>query len=494
VEHANTRAALNQLLTQLLTQLGPLPPPAQLPPTAQAIQAGTTWLQTSPVFEPALRAALQQVLTCHAQVVYQPYLTSTTTGLLLAQERAYASAGLPTEAYRLLGLFRYWNLIQYYYPYTYAIAANWQTLLPRFVPLFQHAVTPLAYHLLVAEVVAQLHDTHGFLTSPVLSAHFGDYLPPLEVRGVGGQVVITHVYEANLPVQVGDVLVRVNGQSIHSLLARYAPYVAASNQAAAHREALQLVLRGAQRDSLRLIVQPLQGRRRQVSLARTLHWETTPATTVSYKDYYYARNLMDTARIWQLLPGNIGYLHLGGLRPEQVRPVMDRFHATRGLVLDLRAYPQAGISALSSYLSSQAIPYATFRHPLLAYPGYVGPGPTYFSLRPRLGQPRYQGQVVVLVNEKTQSYGELTAMLLQALPGVVLLGSQTAGADGNVASVTFPGGLTTYYSSIGVYYPDGRETQRVGILPTQRVEPSLAGIQAGKDELVEQALVYIMTH
>lgn len=155
VTHATTKEALNQHLTRLLTQLGPLPPPTRLPPTARAYPAATAWLATSPALTPALRTALQQVVDCHAAPAYQPYLTRTATNLLLPQERAYAAADLPAEAYRLLGLFRYWNLIQYYYPYTYSISAAWQTLLPRFIPRFQRAATPLAYHLLVAEVVAQ---------------------------------------------------------------------------------------------------------------------------------------------------------------------------------------------------------------------------------------------------------------------------------------------------------------------------------------------------
>jgi carboxyl-terminal processing protease len=92
---------------------------------------------------------------------------------------------------------------------------------------------------------------------------------------------------------------------------------------------------------------------------------------------------------------------------------------------------------------------------------------------------------VVLVNEKTQSYAELSAMLLQAIPGAVVLGSETAGADGNIVSVPFPGGLLTYYSGIGVYYADGRETQRVGIVPTRLVRPTGAGIRAGRDEVLD---------
>ena len=46
-------------------------------------------------------------------------------------------------------------------------------------------------------------------------------------------------------------------------------------------------------------------------------------------------------------------------------------------------------------------------------------------------------------------------------------------------------------SGLGVYYPDGRETQRVGIVPDVVVQPTIAGVQAGRDEVLERAVQLI---
>lgn len=46
-------------------------------------------------------------------------------------------------------------------------------------------------------------------------------------------------------------------------------------------------------------------------------------------------------------------------------------------------------------------------------------------------------------------------------------------------------------SGIGVYYPDGRETQRIGIVPDIEVKPTIKGVKAGKDEVLEYAVEYI---
>jgi C-terminal processing protease CtpA/Prc len=46
-------------------------------------------------------------------------------------------------------------------------------------------------------------------------------------------------------------------------------------------------------------------------------------------------------------------------------------------------------------------------------------------------------------------------------------------------------------SGIGVYYPDGKETQRVGIIPQIIVKPTIKGITEGRDEPLEKAIQII---
>jgi C-terminal processing protease CtpA/Prc len=74
----------------------------------------------------------------------------------------------------------------------------------------------------------------------------------------------------------------------------------------------------------------------------------------------------------------------------------------------------------------------------------------------------------------------------------VVVGSTTAGADGNVSGIVLPGGEQTAISGIGVFYPDKRPTQRIGIVPDITVTPTREGIQAGRDEILERALREIL--
>ena len=90
------------------------------------------------------------------------------------------------------------------------------------------------------------------------------------------------------------------------------------------------------------------------------------------------------------------------------------------------------------------------------------------------------------------SQAEYTAMAFRVAPGTIVVGSTTSGADGNVSPFALPGGLSTMISGIGVFYPDKSPTQQIGIVPNVRMVPTIAGIRAGRDEVLEEALRRIL--
>jgi C-terminal processing protease CtpA/Prc len=101
---------------------------------------------------------------------------------------------------------------------------------------------------------------------------------------------------------------------------------------------------------------------------------------------------------------------------------------------------------------------------------------------------------VILADEISMSQAEYTSMAFRSVHGAIVVGSTTAGADGNVSAFPLPGGLRTMISGIGVFYPDKTPTQRIGIVPNVEVRPTIAGIRAGRDEVLEEAVRQILGH
>jgi C-terminal processing protease CtpA/Prc len=163
---------------------------------------------------------------------------------------------------------------------------------------------------------------------------------------------------------------------------------------------------------------------------------------------------------------------------------------TKGLVVDIRNYPAEFVAlALAGMLVTQETPFATFMQADLVNPGVFSWGASS-AVKP--ASPHYAGKVIVLVDEVTQSQAEYTAMALRAVPGALVVGSTTAGADGNLSMIALPAGLRAAISGIGVFYPDRRATQRVGILPDIRISPSAKGLRAGRDEVLEAGIRAIL--
>jgi C-terminal processing protease CtpA/Prc len=143
------------------------------------------------------------------------------------------------------------------------------------------------------------------------------------------------------------------------------------------------------------------------------------------------------------------------------------------------------VFALGQLLVRQPTPFAKFSIGDLSNPGAFSVGAPE-TLTP--AEPHYGGKVVILVDENSVSQAEYTAMALQSAPGAIVVGSTTAGADGNVSEIPLPGALRTMISGLGVFYPDGAPTQRVGVRVDVEVRPTIAGIRAGRDEVLEAAI------
>jgi len=81
-------------------------------------------------------------------------------------------------------------------------------------------------------------------------------------------------------------------------------------------------------------------------------------------------------------------------------------------------------------------------------------------------------------------------MSLQTVPNCVVIGSQTGGADGANYRFQIIKGFGSAFTCYGVFYPNKKETQRIGIVPDIEVKPTILGIQQGKDEILDRAILF----
>ncbi len=394
-------------------------------------------------------------------------------------EKAYDDMHFPDAGFRLLALYRYWNMIQYFFPYKYLIQENWHNVLAEFIPKFVNAATELDYKMTALALIARVHDTHAGMYDQMLEKHRGNYYAPLEITFVENKAVVTDFLHKELGpktgLQKGDIIISVNGKNTESIVKENLPFMPASNYPAQLRNFSSQLLRSG--DTVINIT---------YQHANTLH--TT--TLTCYPNNNLVRKYESQDTCFRYVAPDIAYIYPGIIKRDYLSKVMPDFMKTKGMIIDLRCYPKENIIyEMAKYLLPEPARFVKF-----SVANTETPGLFTFIESPAVGTKNpsyYKGRIVIIVNEITQSHAEFTAMSLQTAPRATVIGSTTAGADGNVSRIVLPGGIRTRISGIGVYYPNGKETQRVGIMPDLIVKPTIQGIIQNRDELLEKAIEII---
>ncbi len=447
------------------------------------LQPDLAWIADAERLGSSLSGRLRAIHANRSPVGEQFYV-SLVPGLgnpTFAHEPAYPNAPSPDPGFQLLALFRWWNIVQYWFPYRDVIGEPWEGVLRRFLPRLALAKTREAYELELMALIGSIHDTHANLGgSLAVRPPVGSCQAPAVIRFVEGDAVVAGLNddapEGAGGLRPGDQILEVDGVAVPTLLERWRPYYAASNEPTRLRNIARSFTRGACGEAT------LRVRREGATLG------VRAPRLPGVEPRSLAHDVPgDTFR---MLSDRIGYLKLSSARAADAARYVESAKDATGLIIDIRNYPSDFVVfALGSLLVDSDTPFARFTTGDLVNPGAFNWGD---SLKLEPASPHYAGKVVVLVDETTQSSAEYTAMAFRASPRTVVVGSTTAGADGNVSSMALPGGLSTTISGIGVFYPDQRPTQRVGIVPDVEVRPTIAGIRAGRDEVLEEALRHLL--
>ncbi len=163
---------------------------------------------------------------------------------------------------------------------------------------------------------------------------------------------------------------------------------------------------------------------------------------------------------------------------------------TDGLILELRGYPQTHFQhELVRCLCQTQVQSPRYEIPVIREPDVRKR--TWkllqYTIQPD-GRAVYAKPVVALIDETTQSSAEDFCMYLKIAGRVTFVGRPTAGCVGNATYINLPGGARFTFTGMRVTWPDGSPVWGIGILPDVSVEPTLPGLKAGRDEILEKGL------
>ncbi|WP_299704503.1 S41 family peptidase [uncultured Pontibacter sp.] len=392
---------------------------------------------------------------------------------------------MPDKAYpdwetRLLALARYWNAINFFYPHKLTIGKDWETTLAKYIPVFSNVENELAYHLAMQRLNKELRDSHTYVSSPVLDRIWGPN-PYFKVSYVQNQFVITEMLSDSIAksqdVQVGDVITAIDGKPVKERVRELEPLMVGSNEAATYRDIANYLLNVNTDNQVTIEI-----RRGKNSLVRQ----------ISRYPYQELVILSDkpTQTLWNELKKDILYVDFTSIKKtDTLQALFKAMQSAKAVVFDLRGYPNFQVYQQTlPALYGHNFHVSTSSEALVQFPGFFAVSKSVFEHTDTSTLIPYQGKMIVLVDERTQSLPESFAMGLAQRPNTLIMGSQTAGTTGNITWLPLPGGANAAFTAVGERGAGGTFVQRKGVRIGKVVRPTVASVVAGKDAVIYEAL------
>lgn len=490
--NSSSNAERDNVLTEWINKLGPVTETnsksiSEIKNTA--IMPNTDWIKDENNFSAELISKLTEINNAkRPDTSYYIGLFEFVGNPKFKNEASYSGMKLD-DGHRLLALFRYWNMIEYFFPDKHLTGEDWNSVLKQSIPEFVNGKTDTEYRLNALKLIAKIHDSHANIWGDkFIEESRGKYQAPLEIKFIEEKPVVSGFLTlinnndelTETAFRAGDEIVSVNGKPVSEIIKEQLPLTPGSNYPTQLRD---LAFRLLRTDNETMDIEFIRDGKNE---SRDI--KCFPVENLDLYKYY--NDEMSKAS-WRLLDNNIGYLYPGAMKNDSLEFIMNKLKDTKGIVIDFRCYPSNFlVFTLGKYLMPLPTSFVKFTNGSIEYPGLftttdlLNVGDTNANY--------YKGKIVIIVNEITQSSAEYHTMAWRTAPNAKVIGSTTAGADGNVSAINLPGGIKTMISGIGVLTPDGKETQRVGIIPDIEVKQTIKGFKEGKDELLEKAIELIL--
>lgn len=421
---------------------------------------------------------------CLPQVLYvrdgrtYPAADSTALQQLLAtlnQQEVTASAPYT----RLADIIISWNLVQHSYPYLHAMPVNWEALLDTLLQRSAAATSSTEHINNLKWMMAHLKDYYTSVAAPGADLQRMGYLP-VEITCINNQLLVSSILNRATAdgLQPGDVILQINRTPAMQWLQREDSLLSFGNERQKLLKELFNLQYGDIHSGIQLTVKQADGH--------------TKETVLPYEaGNNIVRNRYATIR--ELKPGT-WYLPIAVLSSAQLDSFFTRNTQARYLVWDTRGLrPVRFLQHLLPITDT-----VQWLHvPQINYPdqdssfGWEAFGwkNLYSNWKPLPTLPH--AQHFFLCDRNSTDYEEISLGYIKHYHLGTIVGQPTAGCTGTYNGCNLPGGAQLYFNAVDIVAAGGSPLSNVGVQPDKEVWPSMAGIRAQKDEVLDAALAMI---
>ena len=364
-----------------------------------------------------------------------------------------------------------WNIFKHFFPYWEDASATPDQLLRQALQSAATDKTPAQFLVTLQKMMAPLNDGHIWVFMANMPQN---YSVGAAFARADGKVAVSRLIGPSLEGRLapGDVVTAIDNIPVETFVAQEVALMSGSAQVKDKR-AMDRLLSGAPDTEVKLDILH-NGIPKTVTATRNV----TPQAYAAATRRAYPMGWMK--------PG-VYYIDLDREPMDSIRRHIHEIAGARALICDLRGYPNFNHGLIPHLMTTKEsrdwmfVP--RFNRPDQQDMTFKGLG---WNLAPE--QPHIGGKVFFLTDGRAISYAESYLGYVQDEKLGTIIGGPTAGTNGNINQVDLPGGYFFAFTGMLVKNHDGSKHHLKGIVPQVPVTPTLAGLAAGKDEVLDKAL------
>lgn len=361
-----------------------------------------------------------------------------------------------------------WPVMRHFYPYQ-ELVEDWNALLLQALKQAGMVESRQMHRRLLQRLMAALEDGHVTVRDIHPDYQVDRAWLPIALEPVAESPVVARVAEDS-PLRPGDRVTAIHGEDVAEWLA----HERANHSGSPHWQTYQALLeiKRGPRDLTRELTVARDGEEITVELAFERGGKLTAF------DHPPIKTLGD----------GIVYINLRVMHHSRVDDVLPQLADARGVIMDLRGNPRADMSELIRRLMTEDDDWDGWMRTLVARSpeGDLVEAEVFGWGWPHL-TPSIASPVAFLTNHRAISHSEGLLGLVRRHGLATIVGSETAGSNGNVQVLSLPGMFQVSYTGMRVIGPDGDIFQGRGLKPDHRIDPTVEGLGAGRDEVLDYA-------
>lgn len=364
-----------------------------------------------------------------------------------------------------------YNVFQHFWPYFDVVVVSWDNELTKALGRCYTDKT-LQDHLTTLEkFTAPLKDGHISVYDKTMSLA----APPIWWEWVENKLVITHIYNNNPELHVGDIVTKINGVRPDKYFKEVYSRISAGTIGWLSYKGEMLSLLGEDGSILKLTING-----KSINLPRI------------HNPFDNGRALTKDQIRYRYIGDSIWYLNMSMIELDTINMLLPSLEKCKAIICDARGYPKRNHDFITHLMKSDDTTKAWMQIPNIVFPDHqnITGFEKYNWIDMMKAKKPYLGnkKIIYIIDGRAISYAESCLGYIEGYKLATIIGQPSAGTNGNLNSFVLPGNFSISFTGMKVLKHNGTQHHDIGILPNIYVTKTITGIKEGRDEFLEKAI------